>query len=100
MISFTVVMLGWNLTNGSQPQTRQVTPECTCPIRGSGSQTGYPRMHITRQAIPGLNVNNTLDKRGCKTPVQGHQREIGEVGNWIQGRIQKGISRTPLRSYI
>ena len=50
-----------HLTKGNQPQTRQATPECTCPIRGSGSQTGYPRMHITRQALPGFNIKNTLD---------------------------------------
>ena len=48
--------LDGHLTKGSHPQTRQATPEFTCPIRGSGSQTGHPRMHITRQAIPGLNV--------------------------------------------
>ena len=73
-----------------KPQTRQATPECTCPIRGSGSQTGYPRMHITRQAIPGFNVKNTLDKRGCKTPVQGHQREIREVRDQIQRKDLEG----------
>ena len=59
-----------HLTKGSQPQTRQATPEWTCPIRGSGSQTGYPRVHITRQAIPGFNEKNTLDIRGCNTPDQ------------------------------
>ena len=72
---------------GSQPQTRHTTPECTCPITGSGSQIGYPRMHITRQAIPGFNVKNTLDKRGCKTPVQ---RGIREVGDWIQRKDLEG----------
>ena len=34
----------------------------------SEAQTGYPRVHITRQAIPGFNEKNTLDKRGCNTP--------------------------------
>ena len=49
-------MLGWTPNKrGSQSQTRQATPECICPIGGPASQTGYPRVHIVRQAIPGFN---------------------------------------------
>ena len=57
----------------------------------------YPRMHITRQAIPGFVVKNTLDKRGCTTPVHTHRDETGE--HW--GEIRETSEReqgTPLEA--
>ena len=35
--------------------TRQASPECTQPIKGPESQASYPRVCITRQAIPEFN---------------------------------------------
>ena len=67
-----------HLTQGTQPQTRQATPECTCPIRGSGSQTSYPRVQITRQAMLGVNESTPLDKRGCRNPVESRTEEEKE----------------------
>ena len=81
-----------HLTKGSQPKTREATPECTCPIRGSGSQTGYPRVHITRQAIPGFNEKTSWIKRGCRTPVE-RESEL-ESGNQSENGRRSRQDRT------
>ena len=51
-------------------KTRQATPECTHPIRGSESQTSYPRVPIVRQAIPGFNEKPPWIK-GTAEPKRG-----------------------------
>ena len=65
-----------NLTKVINQKTGQASPECTHPIRGLESQTSYPRVHTARQAIPGFNGINTLDKRGTAEPL----RESGRGG--------------------
>ena len=54
---------------------RQASPECTHPIRSSESQTSYPRVHTTRQAIPGFNGETPWIKRGAADPQRERERE-------------------------
>ena len=64
---------------GSQPQTRQATPECTCPIRGLGSQTSYPRVNITRQAMPEFNERTPQIKRAAEPQLEKQRRRKGAL---------------------
>ena len=63
-----------HLTKGSQPQTGQAAPVCM-PNQRLRKPDKLSQDAQTRQAIPGFNVKNTIDKRGCKTPVQGEAKE-------------------------
>ena len=45
----------------------------------SESQTGYPRVHIVRQAIPGFSEKTPWIERGLQSPRQrGRERKTGE----------------------
>ena len=56
------------LTKGNQSQARQAIPECNWPIRGLGSWTSCPIMHIAKAGYPRVQCKYTLVKRGCKSP--------------------------------
>ena len=63
-----------HLTKVDNQKIRKASPECSHPIRGSESQTSYPRMHKARQAIPRFN-GKTPWKRGLQNPSKGKEEE-------------------------
>ena len=67
-----------HLTKVDNQKTRQTIPECTHPIRGSESQTSYPRVHIVRQAIPGFNKKTPQIKRGLQSPRERQEEKRNE----------------------
>ena len=71
-------------------KTRQASPECTQPIRGSESQTSYPRVQW----------ENTLDKKGgyriphTDTHTEGQRATVtGDQGN-VRSRNNQGHRTT------
>ena len=64
-----------SLTKVINQKTRQASPECTHPIRGSQSQTSYPRVHIARQAIPRFNGKTPWIKRELQGGYRRQQQE-------------------------
>ena len=62
-----------HLTKVIYQKTRQASPECTHPIRGSESQTSYPRVHLARQAIPGFNGETPWIKGALQNPRDGRR---------------------------
>ena len=71
----------------------KASPECTQPIRAPGSQTNYPRVHISRQAIPEFNGEYPrLKERLQSLGGNGNNNSDGTVTH--QEKQNKGDARS------